>query len=284
VTERANVYRDYDQAELDLQYSPSSRVDDIEPYLAEYAERSAEARRILPAHLDLPYGAEPWQRFDYFPAVRPNAPLHVFVHGGFWQQLDKSDSSFPALAFVPAGVAFAALGYGLAPEHSLDSIVADVRAGLWHLARTLAELPGSPASIHLSGHSAGAHLVAMALLTGWPPNATHPADLFASATLLSGVYDLEPVRHTYVNDAVRMDADSARRNSPVLALPLRLPPLVVAVGEQETEEFGRQHAEFVAAARERGADVQDFVVGDRNHFDLPFDLGVPGTPLSGVPR
>jgi arylformamidase len=270
VTDEATGYRGYNQAELDLQYSPSSRVDDIRVYLAEYAERSAEARRILPAHLDLPYGAEPWQRFDYFPALRPNAPLHVFVHGGFWQQLDKSDSSFPALAFVPAGMAFAALGYGLAPEHSLDSIVADVRAGLRHLAGTLADLPGSPTSIHLSGHSAGAHLVAMAL--------TDSPGVFASATLISGVYDLEPVRHTYVNDAVGMDADSARRNSPLFALPDRLPPLVVAVGEHETDEFGRQHADFVAAARARGADVRDMVVPGRNHFDLPFDLGSPGLP------
>ncbi|HEX5402252.1 MAG TPA: alpha/beta hydrolase [Pseudonocardiaceae bacterium] len=269
------MYRGYDQAELNRQYSPSSLVDDIGLYLAEYTSRSAEARRLLPAHLDLPYGPQPWQRFDYFPALRPNAPLHVFVHGGFWQQLDKSDSSYPALAFVPAGVAFAALGYGLAPTHSLDTIVADVRMGLRHLATTLADLPGTPSAIHLSGHSAGAHLVAMTLL------ADDAADLFASATLLSGVYDLAPVQHTYVNDAVRMDADSARRNSPLLTLPRRLPKLVVAVGEHETQEFGRQHVEFVAAARERGGQVEDLVVAGRNHFDLPLDLGVAGTPLSG---
>jgi arylformamidase len=75
-----------------------------------------------------------------------------------------------------------------------------------------------------------------------------------------------------------MDADSARRNSPLFALPDRLPPLVVAVGEHETDEFGRQHADFVAAARARGADVRDMVVPGRNHFDLPFDLGSPGLP------
>ncbi|MFJ1764724.1 alpha/beta hydrolase [Amycolatopsis sp. NPDC088138] len=275
-------YAGYDRDELDRQYSPSSCVSDIGPYLDEYARRSAAARATFAVHTDLPYGPEPSSRFDYFPSTRRRAPLHVFVHGGYWQQLGKADAAFPALEFVPRGVAFAALGYGLAPEHSLDEIVRQVRTGLWYLATHLAELPGAPSRLHLSGHSAGAHLVTMALQPGWTPDGRHPVDLFDGGTLLSGVYDLEPLRHTYVNDPLGLDAVSASRNSPVRWLPPSLPPLVVARGVWETDEFARQHDEFAATARARGGCVIDVTVAQRNHFDLPFDLGVAGSVLDGT--
>ncbi|WP_245588980.1 MULTISPECIES: alpha/beta hydrolase [Actinoalloteichus] len=285
-TAMAVDWRDYDRDELARQYSPSSRVDDIGPYLADYARRSDEARRDLVVHRDLSYGTDPEQAFDYFPASRAGAPLHVFVHGGYWQELSRHDSAFPALDLVPAGAAFVALGYGLAPAHDLAEIVASVSLGIRRLCQHRSELPGTPSEVHLSGTSAGAHLVASALLDveGWRRDGLDPSRDVASATLLSGVYELEPLRHTYVNDALGLDAAAAAAHSPLLALRSPLPPLLVALGRNETEEFGRQHREFVDRARAVGTEVTDVVVPGRDHFDLPLDLGRRGTVVGDAVR
>ncbi len=257
--------------ELDRSFSPSTRVPDIDVFLREYADRSAVARAA--GYQELRYGPQPPATLDYFPA-EPGAPLLVYVHGGYWQELDKADSSFAAPGMLDKGVAFAALGYGLAPEYGLDEIVAMVRAGLWWLLTQL-----RPGAMHLAGSSAGAHLVAMALSEDWLPDGRHPADVFASAVLLSGVYDLRRLRLTYVNDKVGMDAATAERNSPLDLLPDRLPSLVVARGEHETDEFAAQQTRLVARLRQRQAEVTELVVPGRNHFDLPLDLDRPGTAL-----
>lgn len=260
---------------LDDEYSPSTCVADINVYIEQYVERSELARNTLPYHT-FDYGAG---MLDFFPATSAQAPLHVYVHGGYWQELSRTESAFPALDLVPGGAAFAAVGYGLAPRYSLDEIVSQVRASLLWLLDNLAGLPNAPSSVHLSGMSAGAHLVAMALLDDWMPGGRSPADVFGSAVLLSGVYDLEPLRHTYINDAVGMDAAVAARNSPLHQLPDRLPPLVVARGGNETSAFGWQQYQFMAAARGRAGRLTELVDPERNHFDLPFDLGDRATPL-----
>ncbi|MEU6439222.1 alpha/beta hydrolase [Streptomyces sp. NPDC047046] len=270
-----------DRTALDLEYSPSSRVPDLGTHLARYADDSARARAVLPARLDVPCGPLPEQRLDLFPAPDPHAPLFVFVHGGYWQELSKSEAAFAARDFVAAGISFAALGYGLAPHHRLPAIMAAVSDSLWRLATGSVPLPVAPAAVHLGGHSAGAHLVAHALIEA---GGRGEAGAFASATLVSGVYDLEPLRHTYVNDALGMDAAEARACSLLDRLPTGLPPLVVALGENETDAFAAQHRRFVAAARERGAEVSDLVVAGRHHFDLPFDLADPGTALGAAVR
>jgi arylformamidase len=273
-------YRGYDQAELDRQYSPSSRVPDISVFLHEYATRSELARAGRPVVRHLRYGPEPRETLDFFPADRPDAPLLVFVHGGYWQELSKDESAFPARGLT--GAAFAALGYGLAPDYRLDEIVTHVRRGLWWLVRHAEELGVLPTKIHLAGHCAGAHLVAMALRPGWLPDGRHPCDVFAGATLLSGVYDLRPLRLTYVNTPLGLTAADARELSPALAPPDRLPPLTVARGGVETEEFVRQHNEFVRLATPSAAEVLDIVVPHRNHFDIPFDLDDPATALGAA--
>ncbi|APU17285.1 alpha/beta hydrolase [Actinoalloteichus fjordicus] len=273
------VYAGFDQAELDREYSPSSCVPDLARLLDDYAVAGVRARAALRVRLDLRYGPDPMQALDFFPADAPEAPLLVFVHGGYWQELGKGDASFPALDLIPAGAAFASVGYGLAPEHSLEEIVASVRQGLWWLVEHAESLGVDPARIHLAGSSAGAQLVAMALCHAALPDGRSPSEVFAGATLLSGVYDLEPIRLSYVNRALGLDAAAARRNSPLHLLPDRLPPLIVARGADETSEFARQHDDMIRAVRAVGGEVCDLVVDGRNHFDLPFDLGDPATSL-----
>lgn len=261
----------FDQATLDREYSPSSCVPSLQYYLDEYARRSAAAREACEVRKDLRYGDRPEERLDFFPAAVPDAPLQVFVHGGYWQELTKDESAFSAPDFIAAGVAYAVLDYGLAPRYPLDEIVPMVRSAVGWLRSNASELGVDPRRIHLSGSSAGAQLVAMALVND-------DAEWIAGATLLSGVYDLEPLRHTYVNRALGLDLEAAIRNSPVYRLPRRLPPIVLARGGRETSEFVRQHDLMTALLRERTA-VTEVVAPERDHFDLAFDLGDPRTEL-----
>ncbi|MEU2656778.1 alpha/beta hydrolase [Streptomyces sp. NPDC007325] len=278
----ALVYGPYDRPTLDRQYSPSSCVPDLTVFLDGYAELSRRTRDALTVRTGIPYGPEPCETLDFFPAPGPEAPLLVFVHGGYWQELSKDESSFPALRTVPAGAAFAALDYGLAPAYRLEEIVAQVRRGLAWLVAHAGELGVDRRRVLLSGSSAGAHLVLMSLLDDWRPHGLHPADAFAGAVLLSGVYDLEPLRLTYVNEPLGLTEESARLMSPLHRLPDRLPPLVVARGGAETDEFRRQHDELVSAVAGRSPEVRDLVVPHRNHFDITFDLDDPATALGGA--
>jgi tryptophan 2,3-dioxygenase len=222
----------------------------------------------------LRYGAEPAEAVDFFPAAGPGpAPLHVFVHGGYWQELSRRESAFAAPGFLHRGAAFAAVGYGLAPAYRLAEIVAMVRRALRMLLDSAAELGVDPDRVVVSGSSAGAHLAAMALTD--PPLAAR----LGGVVLLSGIYDLEPVSRTYVNDPLGLDPRTARELSPLPALRGPLPPVVVARGGAETGEFVRQHDEMVAALKAAGADVADVVVAECDHFDLPFRLADPQTPL-----
>lgn len=272
-------YRDMAPEELERQYSPSSLVPSLPDLLDGYTRRSAMAREQW-AHREHAYGPDPCERLDLFAAGDAPVPVVVFVHGGYWQQLGKADSAFLALAVRAAGAAFATVGYGLAPRHGMDEIVAMVRRAVRWTWSHAAGLGLDPDRIHLIGSSAGAHLVASCLVPD--PGGPDPSGWLIpvrSAVLLSGIYDLEPIRLSSVNDALGLDEPTARRHSPLFHLPARLPDLVVARGAVETDEFARQHAELVDAVRARAASVIDIVVAGRNHFDVVHDIGDPHSEL-----
>ena len=146
----------------------------------------------------------------------------MFIHGGYWQALDRKDFSFVAERLVEAGAAVALVGYDLAPAVDMDTIVGQIRAAIAWLYRNADAHGFDPDRICLAGHSAGGHLAAMALATDWTAFGL-PADLVKGVCAISGVFDLEPIRLCYLNEVVRLDAEQARRNSPVL-----LPPQTAA--------------------------------------------------------
>lgn len=255
------------------------------------AEWSARARANLRCHLDVPYGAGPRERLDIFPSAQPaarplgqtadrsGAPVEVYIHGGFWRAKTKDDVSFIAEAMVPAGVTFVAIEYDLLPNVTLDVIVAQCRAAVGWVARNIARYGGDPSRIHVSGVSAGAHLAAMVLATAWPAVAELPDDLVKGACLVSGFYDLEPIRLTSANEMYGLDEAIARRNSPILAIPARGIPLVLAVGGAETSEFRRQTFDYHAAWLAAGHAATLLDLPDLNHYDMALAAGDPAGPI-----
>ncbi len=278
------VYASFDQVNLDREYSPSSLVEDREIYLEQYARLSQAARdaamRDRACELDLQFGPGQAETLDLFiPPKTERAPLHMFIHGGFWQLLSKNESSFAAAMFQEHGSFFAALNYTLAPEQSLSGIVEETRRSVSWLYQNADRWGFDRDRIYLSGHSAGAHLAMMMLVTDWEERSL-PKDLVKGVCAVGGVFDLEPVRLSYVNDVVGMDADEAKRNSPVLQDIRNACPIIFAYGDRETDEFKRQTDEYADKLKGADSPVTLREISDRNHFDVILDLADADTWLS----
>ncbi len=287
-----DAWRSWPPERLEREYLPSSVLDSIDPFLRAYAERSREALTELEWRRDLRYGPGEDDVLDLAPAG-PDAPLLVFFHGGYWQELGKADALFPAPGLVAHGIGYAAVEYTLAPQARLDGIVDQARRSVAFLARNAGQLGIDADRIHVAGHSAGAQLAAMTMLSGRrdpaEPAPKPRVGMPAGGVLVSGVYDLEPLIGTSINDALGLDVETARRNSPLLLCGARaaatagreppLPPLVVCWGEIEPSEFGRQGREFSAAWSAAGGQVDQLEVARRNHFDILFDLADATTAL-----
>ncbi len=272
---------DYDAlsaAEIEAELNPRVAVPDAERYLAEYAARSRAVRERLAGTLDIAYGDAPSQTLDVFPAAGAAPPIHVFLHGGYWRALDKSDHSFLAAPLVAAGATAVLLNYSLCPAVTLDDIVREVRAGLAWIWRHAAELGGDAARIHLSGHSAGAQLAVMALAHDWGA-AGLPGDMIKGVAGISGVYDLGPVMRISVNQEIRLDRETALRNSPTLHPPGPVAALLVAVGADEPAGFVEQSCDFLAACRGNGVACDYMAVAGEHHFSILYAFADPATPL-----
>jgi len=258
-------------------YLPGRFVPSVRPFLDEYARRSARARREL-GWWPVRYGPDPGEWMHVFPAPGPGAPLVVFVHGGYWQELTELESSFAARDMLAAGAAYAAVGYGLAPRVRLGEIVAQVRRAVLSLCRNASTVNADPKRVVLVGHSAGAQLVCMALL-GELPDGLVPRDLACAAVLLSGLYELAPLRRSSIGAAVGITAADVAAYSPVRQLQARMPPLLLARAADEPAGFGYQQRRLAEAAVRLGVPVTELVVSGRNHFDLPLGLADPADPL-----
>ena len=269
------LYRGYDKAGLDAQYFLRARVPNYAEYFRRWKDESAAVRRARPCRLDLAYDVE---ALDLFPAGTRMAPCLLFIHGGYWQALDKSDFSYLVPAFQDAGVAVAVLNYTLAPKAKMDEIVRQNRAAVAWLHRNAGAYGIDPGRLHVAGHSAGGHLTAMILATDWAGLGLdhHPV---RGACAISGLYDLEPIRLCYLNEVLGLDAAAAERNSPLRHLPRHSPPLILSVGTGETDEFLRQQAEFATAWRGAGLALEIADQPGDHHFEVIDRLGQPGTPL-----
>ena len=272
------VFRHYDKKALDAEYNNRAKVKDAMAWLARYGAESARARAELPMQFDLPYGRHHAERLDVFlPSARGPAPIHVFVHGGYWHRLDKADFSFVARAFPEA--ATVVVNYALVPSVDLDELVRQVRASIAWVHANARSFGGDPARITVSGHSAGGHLVAMLLATDWSGFGA-PADVVKGGCAISGLYDLEPIRLCYLNGVLGLSAEAARRNSPVHLKPSGRAPLTLTLGEDEGPEYHRQTDDLAAAWRAHGVPIDIVDAAGLDHFSIISELERPDTALA----
>lgn len=275
-----SIFRGYDQQALDREYDNRGKVADFADYLAWYAAESAAVRRDPDCRLDLRYGPSPAETLDVFPAPGASAaPIQVFIHGGYWRALDKADFSYVARAFQPAGAATVVIDYGLIPSVDMDELVRQCRAAVAWVYRNARSFGGDPEQIFVSGHSAGGHLVAMLMATDWPAFDALPADLIKGGTGISGLYDLEPIRLSYLNESLKLTPEQARRNSPVTLPPTCSGPLLLPVGALEGPEYHRQTDELAAAWRQQGVGCRVMDMPGLHHFSIVVQLNDPASEL-----
>ena len=261
----------------DAQYNNRARIPEHPAILQAWADDSARARAALHGVLDVAYGADPSERLDIFPAARANAPVLVFVHGGYWRALDKRDQSFVAPPFVEAGAMVVLPNYALCPAVSVEHIALQMVRALAWVHRHAAAYGGDPSRIVVAGHSAGGHLAAMLLACDWKSVATDlPADLVKAALSVSGVFDLEPLRHApFLAPDLKLTAASARRLSPAW-MPAPRGPLVSLVGGDESPEFLRQNQLIAQAWGPQTVTACEAVPG-KNHMNVLNELAEPSS-------
>ena len=278
----AIVYRGFDQEALDAQYNCRGMVPDFEDHMARWAGLNRQAFDSFETRIDLAYGDRPAEKLDIFlPGGSGPHPLMIFIHGGYWRAMDKENHAFPALSFVPDGIALASINYTLAPAADMDRIVHECRAAIAWCAQNAAELNIDADRIHVSGHSAGGHLTAMMAATDWPGFAADlPADLLKSASPLSGLFDLAPILQTSINADVRMDPAAATRNSPQALKPAHDMPMTVAVGGAESDEFRRQSKEFAEYWGRSLSRIDYLETPGENHFTIIDGIARAGSPIT----
>jgi len=272
----------FDQAELDRQYNARGTVVDIWPILDRYRVETERARAALPCALGVPYGPTEPERLDIYrpPSADRPAPVFVFVHGGYWRLLDAGDSGFMAPTFAAGGIMTVAVNYALLPTVTLDEAVRQCRAAIAWVYENIGAYGGDPGRIHVCGNSAGGHLGAMLAADGWHRDFGLPRDVIKGATLISGLYDLEPVRRSFVNEWVRLTPQSAAVNSPIRTLPRPDLPVLLSYAPSETAEFKRQTRDYRLALDRNGNRTAFIAVPGSNHFDIILLMTDPGSPLS----
>lgn len=268
-----------DPSELDRQYNARGAVPEHPAFIARWQADSARTRAALTADIDLAYGQSRGEKLDLFHVGKSAAPLLIFIHGGYWRGLDKSDFSFLAPAFVARGVKVAAVNYGLAPITPMEEIVRQLLRAVSWLYRHAAALGIDSRRIVIAGHSAGGHLAAMMAAADWPAwEPALPADLVHGIVCISGLYDLEPLVHaSFIKNDIRLDTAGARKLSPIQYQPRLAIPMVTAVGGDESAEFQRQNR----LIRESWPHCfrRDVALPGRHHFSAVDALAEADHPL-----
>jgi arylformamidase len=251
----------------EAEYNNRIRIAEYPQIIERWRTESARVRGAARADLDQPYGPGERQRYDLYYAGAPDAPLLVYIHGGYWQLGSRQDTAFVARAFTAAGIDVALPSYSLCPAVSVLHIVDELRrcvAALWAKARKRPVV---------AGHSAGGHLTAALLATDWSALPGAPADLVRAGCSISGVFELAPLIPTTMNRALQLDLGTAAQASPLLWPP---PPpdrtLVAAVGGEETREFHRQSRAMTERWASAGVATEYLSIAGANHFTVVDEL------------
>ena len=270
------VWLDMDQKQLDDAYDQSVWA----PNHAHVSKRRALWSESIKTRLKperVAYGTTEIEKVDIYQTTRDNAPIEIFIHGGAWRGGSAKDSAYPAEMFVTAGAVFIAVDFVSIDkaDGNLMTMADQVRRAVAWVYKNGARFGGDPNHLYLSGHSSGAHLAGVVLVTDWQKDFGLPADVVRGGVLMSGMYDLKPVRLSKRSEYVNFTDEIEQALSTQRHLDKLNTPIIVAHGTLESPEFQRQTREFAAAVKAAGKPVQLIVAEGYNHFELPETFGNP---------
>ena len=271
------VWLDLDQQELDDAYDQSKYAANLQQIVKRYATNSEQVRARLGAPKRLAYGPTPIEGLDLYPTQKPNAPVHVFIHGGAWRSGLAKDAAYQAETFVNAGAHYLAVDFNNVVETKGDLMpMADqVRRALAWVYKNAANFGGDQNRIYLSGHSSGGHLAGVVLTTDWQKDFSLPKDVIKGGLCCSGMFDLKPVRLSARSSYVKFTDEVEQALSSQRHLEHLNCPVILGYGTLETPEFQRQSRDFAAAVKAAGKPVTLLVGEGYNHFEMPELLANP---------
>jgi arylformamidase len=275
------LWASLDPEEHEFQYNPQRAFPDFKSSQTERAAANNRARTELRCLQDVPYGDHALRCVDIYPAETQDdalAPVHVFLHGGYWRAQDKENFAFVAGALVPHGITTVVVNYELCPASTLDGVVDSALAAADWIRAHISEHGGDPNRIVLSGHSAGAHLAAEIMAHDWRSRGVDPSFL-TGAILISGIYDPTPAIWTSVNRELNLDDVIARRHNVELRPPQALPQVAILAGAREPWHWIDQSFRYAHHLHRHGAEPEVHVIPGWGHFDIIRQYIEPGTPI-----
>lgn len=267
------------QQEIDASYNPRLRAVDLDAALRHYAERSELARRQLGYRARVPYGPTLAETLDIVAAERPDAPVFLYIHSGYWRSNSARDFTQVAFGAHARGFTTVLVDHALCPQVTLDEVVRQVRAAASWVVRNIADHGGDPGRIVIGGHSAGAHLGAMLLCTAWREDYGLRGDPFAGAVLVSGLYDIAPLRYSYLQPSIQLDEASVLRNSPLRHVRPSRTPILLSLGSLEQAAFEEQSSAMREAWQKAGNEAQFLLQPDQDHFTAITGFEQSDSPL-----
>ncbi len=270
------VWMEMDQKDLDDAYDQGKYAPNLPLVLKRYATASDETRKRIGAPKRLSYGPTPAEALDLYPTKAANAPINIFIHGGAWRGQIAKDYAFPAEALTRAGAHYIVLDFinVTQTDGNLMPMAEQVRRAIAWVAKNAKDFGGDANRIYISGHSSGGHLGGVALITDWKAMGV-PADVIKGAVLLSGMYDLKPVRLSARSSYVKFTDEIEAALSTQRHLDRVTCPVTLVHGSLETPEFQRQSRDFAAALKTAGKPAELIVGPNYNHFEIAETLANP---------
>jgi arylformamidase len=259
-----------DQKQLDDAYDQSKYAPNLEQVIKRYASNSIAMRTRVGEPKRFNYGPTAIERLEVYSTRRPNAPIHIHIHGGAWHQRPATDYAFPAEMLMNAGAHYVVPDFISVDETKgeLMPMLEQAQRSIAWTVRNAQSFGGDAERVYLSGFSSGSHLAGVALLTDWRRDFDLPGNVIKGAVLSSGMYELKPVRLSARSKYVKFTDEIEDRLSTQRHLARIDTPLVVAHGTYETPEFQRQTRDFAAALKAANKPVQYFVNENYNHFEM----------------
>lgn len=258
-------------------------VPDFDAIAAEFAERSRKLSETAEVWTDIPYGSRDREVLDIIlpPRLRAGAPLHVFVHGGYWRSGEKENYRLVAAPVLAAGGVAAIVEYDLMPAQRLEVLVDQVRRSVLWLQNHASDFGANPRRLTVSGHSAGAHLASFLAAQGPEETADTSLPEISGLLLVSGIYDLSEIPDSFLRDEARMTPAEATAWSPLTSSQLPCPQRIIAFGAEETLPFHKQAAALNTQLHSQDSASELLTVPGLNHMSIVLDLADLAGTLGG---
>ena len=260
--------RTYPPERFEPEFSPWMQHPDRQETVDRHAEHGAKLYATSRPIVDVRYADGPLQTMDIFPGRVPHSPVYVIIHGGYWRSSDKRFVSFIAKPLIDFGAAVFVINYDLCPDVRLSRIVEEVREAVVWVSENAAAYNADPQRVCILGHSAGAHLGAMLLVEDWDGGGGFDPAMIRGALLLSGVYELRSLPQLPINAQLRLTAEEAVENCPLLRIMRQSAKYVIGAATEETGEFIQQSRDFTRVVEASGAPVDFDLEQGVGHFSI----------------